>query len=115
MLPALTVTPQLRRVCKIALQGAATRHDLKGDFAHAHAIRDDADFERHVDDIHFNPVKHGYVKTGLLPAGLGRRSERERVRKIARALCRGASACQAILHTLRKPHSAARVTPVPLL
>jgi putative transposase len=27
-----------------------------------HAIRDDADFERHVDYIHFNPVKHGHVK-----------------------------------------------------
>ena len=26
-----------------------------------HAIRDDADFERHVDYIHFNPAKHGYV------------------------------------------------------
>ena len=26
-----------------------------------HAIGDDADFERHVDYIHFNPVKHGYV------------------------------------------------------
>ena len=26
-----------------------------------HAIRDDADFERHVDYIHFNPVKHGVV------------------------------------------------------
>jgi len=26
-----------------------------------HAIRDDTDFERHVDYIHFNPVKHGYV------------------------------------------------------
>jgi putative transposase len=26
-----------------------------------HAIRDDADYERHVDYIHFNPVKHGYV------------------------------------------------------
>jgi putative transposase len=26
-----------------------------------HAIRDDADFERHVDYIHFNPVKHGHV------------------------------------------------------
>src|ERR1700754_380088 len=48
-----------------------------------HAIRDDADFERHVDYIHFNPVKHGlvqrvpdrpfssfhrYVAQGLLPA-----------------------------------------------
>ncbi|MDD5276926.1 MAG: transposase [Methylovulum sp.] len=27
-----------------------------------HLIRDDHDFERHVDYIHYNPVKHGYVK-----------------------------------------------------
>jgi len=26
-----------------------------------HAIRDDRDFQRHVDYIHFNPVKHGHV------------------------------------------------------
>jgi putative transposase len=26
-----------------------------------HAIRNDKDLERHVDYIHFNPVKHGYV------------------------------------------------------
>jgi len=26
-----------------------------------HAIRDDADLARHVDYIHFNPVKHGYA------------------------------------------------------
>ncbi|WP_084183420.1 REP-associated tyrosine transposase [Nevskia soli] len=26
-----------------------------------HTIRDDEDFRRHVDYIHFNPVKHGYV------------------------------------------------------
>jgi putative transposase len=26
-----------------------------------HSIRNDADLERHVDYIHFNPVKHGYV------------------------------------------------------
>jgi putative transposase len=26
-----------------------------------HTIRDDGDFERHVDYIHFNPVKHGLV------------------------------------------------------
>src|SRR2546421_3001088 len=51
-----------------------------------HTIRDDADFERHVDYIHFNPVKHGYVnrvsnwpystfhgyvKNGLLPMDWG--------------------------------------------
>jgi len=47
-----------------------------------HTIRDDGDFERHVDYIHFNPVKHGlvarvrdwpyssfhrFVRLGLLP------------------------------------------------
>lgn len=26
-----------------------------------HVIRDDRDFERHLDYIHFNPVRHGYV------------------------------------------------------
>jgi len=26
-----------------------------------HTIRDEADLERHIDYIHFNPVKHGYV------------------------------------------------------
>jgi putative transposase len=26
-----------------------------------HTIRDDSDFERHVDYIHFNPVRHGFV------------------------------------------------------
>ncbi|MDP2104725.1 MAG: hypothetical protein Q8J76_01930, partial [Desulfobulbaceae bacterium] len=25
-----------------------------------HRIRDDRDFERHIDYIHYNPVKHGY-------------------------------------------------------
>ena len=27
-----------------------------------HLIRDEDDFERHVDYVHFNPVKHGHVK-----------------------------------------------------
>ena len=27
-----------------------------------HAIRDETDFSRHVDYIHYNPVKHGHVK-----------------------------------------------------
>jgi putative transposase len=26
-----------------------------------HTLRDERDFERHVDYIHFNPVKHGHV------------------------------------------------------
>jgi len=51
-----------------------------------HTIRDDRDFERHVDYIHFNPVRHGlvarvrdwpyssfhrYVRRGLLPEDWG--------------------------------------------
>ena len=27
-----------------------------------HQIRNDTDFQRHIDYIHYNPVKHGYVK-----------------------------------------------------
>ncbi|NOZ21468.1 MAG: transposase [Planctomycetes bacterium] len=27
-----------------------------------HVVRDEEDFEKHVDYIHFNPVKHGYVQ-----------------------------------------------------
>jgi putative transposase len=42
-----------------------------------HAIRDDADLERRVDYIHFNPVKHGsfhrYVARGVLPPDWGGR------------------------------------------
>lgn len=30
-----------------------------------HVIRDEHDFERHVDYIHWNPVKHGLVQTAL--------------------------------------------------
>jgi putative transposase len=51
-----------------------------------HNIRDDADFERHLDYVHYNPVKHGlvvrvqdwpfssfhrYVRDGTLPADWG--------------------------------------------
>jgi len=30
-----------------------------------HIIRDDEDYRHHVDYIHFNPVKHGYVKSAI--------------------------------------------------
>ena len=55
-----------------------------------HTIRDENDFARHVDYIHFNPVKHGlvscargwphssfhrYVKAGLLPFDWAGRAE----------------------------------------
>jgi putative transposase len=30
-----------------------------------HMIRDEADFERHVDYVHFNPVRHGYAQRAI--------------------------------------------------
>jgi len=30
-----------------------------------HTIRDDHDFERHFDYIHYNPVKHGHVENPI--------------------------------------------------
>lgn len=30
-----------------------------------HAIRDERDYERHLDYIHFNPVKHGHVQRAV--------------------------------------------------
>jgi putative transposase len=30
-----------------------------------HTLRDEANFSQHVDYIHFNPVKHGYVKRAM--------------------------------------------------
>jgi len=69
--------------------GVTVAHHRNGEYAlwqrrfWEHTIRDDKDFERHVDYIHFNPVKHGlvgrvrdwpyssfhhYVRRGILPA-----------------------------------------------
>jgi putative transposase len=73
-------------------RGAAMDRNAKGEAAvwqrrfWEHQIRDEQDFERHVDYVHFNPVKHGwvngvaewrwstfhrYVRDGLLPADWG--------------------------------------------
>jgi putative transposase len=30
-----------------------------------HTIRDDDDFQRHLDYVHYNPVKHGFVKQAV--------------------------------------------------
>ena len=51
----------------VAAAGAPTRRNAKGEYDlwqrryWEHTIRDDRDFERHVDYIHWNPVKHGHV------------------------------------------------------
>ena len=31
-----------------------------------HQIRDDKDFQRHVDYIHWNPVKHGHISHSIV-------------------------------------------------
>jgi putative transposase len=69
--------------------GVITERNQKGEYPlwqrrfWEHTIRDENDFGRHVDYIHFNPVKHGlvarvrdwpyssfhhYVRHGVLPA-----------------------------------------------
>ena len=51
----------------VAERDRSVRPNARGDYAvwqrrfWEHTIRDDADFERHVDYVHYNPIKHGYV------------------------------------------------------
>jgi putative transposase len=67
-------------------RNAKAEHDLWQRRFWEHTIRHDLDFERHVDYIHYNPVKHGlvtrvcdwpyssfhlYVRQGLLPEDWG--------------------------------------------
>ncbi|MEZ2141323.1 transposase [Bradyrhizobium sp. DN5] len=77
---------------RLVASGAPISRNHRGEFAlwqrrfWEHTIRNDADFERCADYIHFNPVKHGlvssptdwpysslhrYVRAGLLPADWG--------------------------------------------
>jgi putative transposase len=77
---------------RLIAAGVALRRNPNGDLAlwqrrfWEHTIRDDGDFARHVDYVHFNPVKHGlvsrvrdwphssfhaYVRRGLLPPDWG--------------------------------------------
>jgi putative transposase len=51
----------------VVRDGLPVPRNQRGEFAlwqrrfWEHTVRDEADFARHVDYIHFNPVKHGYV------------------------------------------------------
>ena len=54
---ALPKTERRTKVRKAAVErGIWQRHYWE------HVIRDDLDYQRHVDYIHFNPLKHGHVK-----------------------------------------------------
>jgi len=78
---------------RLAAAGVPVKRHRNGEYAlwqrrfWEHTIRDEQDFERHVDYVHFNPVKHGlvrrvrdwpyssfhiYVRRGLLPADWAR-------------------------------------------
>lgn len=49
-------------------RGVALHKDARGEYElwqrrfWEHTIRDDEDYQRHVDYIHYNPVKHGWVR-----------------------------------------------------
>jgi putative transposase len=81
---------------RLVASGAPVPRNHRGEFAlwqrrfWEHTIRDDSDFERCTDYIHFNPVKHGlaaspsdwpytslhrYVRAGVLPADWGGAAE----------------------------------------
>ncbi len=52
----------------LSREGVAIERDNRGEYKlwqrrfWEHTIRDDRDFETHVNYVHINPVKHGYVK-----------------------------------------------------
>jgi putative transposase len=52
----------------VVAQGEVAERNHRGEYSlwqrrfWEHTIRNDGDFERHVDYIHYNPVKHGLVK-----------------------------------------------------
>jgi putative transposase len=77
---------------RLAASGVPISRNARGEFAlwqrrfWEHTVRDDADFERCTDYIHYNPVKHGlaaspvdwpysslhrYVRAGVLPPDWG--------------------------------------------
>jgi putative transposase len=77
---------------QVVAEGVPVRQNRRGEYAlwqrrfWEHTVRDETDFERHIDYIHFNPIKHGlvarvsdwphssfhrYVRSGLLPRDWG--------------------------------------------
>src|ERR1700730_9456652 len=77
---------------QVVAEGVPARQNRRGEYAlwqrrfWEHTIRDETDFARHIDYIHYNPVKHGlvsrvsdwshssfhrYVRSSLLPEDWG--------------------------------------------
>jgi putative transposase len=77
---------------QVVAEGVPVRQNRRREYAlwqrrfWEHTVRDETDFERHIDYIHFNPIKHGlvprvtdwphssfhrYVRSGLLPRDWG--------------------------------------------
>jgi putative transposase len=77
---------------RVVAEGVPAKRNRRGEYAlwqrrfWEHTVRDETDFARHVDYIHYNPVKHGlvsrvtdwphssfhrYVRSGLLPQDWG--------------------------------------------
>jgi putative transposase len=56
---------------QVVAHGVLAQRDSRGEYAlwqrrfWEHTIRDEADFARHVDYIHYNPIKHGYVASAI--------------------------------------------------
>ena len=55
-----SVKPNFTKAYKSALSLSEAMHFWQRRYWD-HLIRDDEDFQRHLDYIHYNPVKHGYV------------------------------------------------------
>jgi putative transposase len=56
----------IKRHFSIGMEAGCNKRGEKGVWQRRfweHLIRDEDDWRRHVDYIHYNPVKHGYVKT----------------------------------------------------
>lgn len=59
------IAREVRSSVKVRLPSSMTKRHEAGVWQRRyweHLIRDDLDLQRHVDYIHFNPVKHGHVK-----------------------------------------------------
>ncbi len=58
----MLIKSEFSRGCRVSGKNARRERAVWQRRFWEHCIRDEHDFSRHVDYIHFNPVKHGYVQ-----------------------------------------------------